>query len=167
MHRTQCTHEHGGCMRYWCCSENCCVVVLQYDTGSNLCKPSWFTKGMFLSVSHEASHWPFFISLTLLCTLGGHCTALETDLWCYWTALGHQGVAKSVEPGAHICRTWLTVTDQFRLTLFLHLPDASTHWDLGHTHYNTQNRHLSCIRGSWGHRVKASTSGATMCGLGN
>ena len=51
-----------------------------------------------------------------------------------------------MEPGAHICRTWFSVTDRFRLTLFLHLPDASTHWDLGHTHYNTQNRHLSCIR---------------------
>lgn len=54
-------------------------AVPEYDTGSNLFKPSGFTKGMFLSVSHEASHWPFFISLTLRGLLGGHCTALETD----------------------------------------------------------------------------------------
>ena len=54
-------------------------AVPEYDTGSNLFKPSGFTKGMFLSVSHEASHWPVFISLTLPGLLGGHGTALETD----------------------------------------------------------------------------------------
>lgn len=102
--------------------------------------PQGSLRTCFLGVRHQArqwgsgpasSYWPFSAPLEANTTV--QLYRLTCGVRVSWTT---REFLTTWGREHHIGRTWLSVANRFRMTLFL-LSNASTHWDLGHMCYNT------------------------------